>query len=93
MCPPRTARCIGPLRWPSRKAMSACSSTKARRWPSLLGRLATAPAGGRSRAVAPVPPGYLGRLLDAVDRAGVAVPPGLMVPKSGRELEVLALLR
>jgi len=31
--------------------------------------------------------------LDAVDRAGVAVPPGLMVPKSGRELEVLALLR
>jgi ATP/maltotriose-dependent transcriptional regulator MalT len=58
----------------------------------LLGRLATAPAAGQAKAVAQVPPAYLGRLLDAFDQAGVAVSPGLVVPLSGRELEVLALL-
>jgi LuxR family maltose regulon positive regulatory protein len=58
----------------------------------LLGRLAMAPAVEQAKAVAHVPPAYLGRLLDAFDRAGVAVPPGLVVPLSGRELEVLALL-
>jgi LuxR family transcriptional regulator, maltose regulon positive regulatory protein len=51
-----------------------------------------APAVEQAKAVAHVPPAYLGRLLDAFDRAGVAVPPGLVVPLSGRELEVLALL-
>jgi ATP/maltotriose-dependent transcriptional regulator MalT len=39
-----------------------------------------------------VPAAYLRRLLTAFDQAGVAVPPGLVVPLSGRELEVLALL-
>jgi LuxR family maltose regulon positive regulatory protein len=53
----------------------------------LLGRLATAPAVRRAAAVVPVPPACLGRLLGAFDRAGAAVPPGLVVPLSGRELE------
>jgi LuxR family maltose regulon positive regulatory protein len=54
----------------------------------LLGKLAM----GQAKAVAQVPPAYLGRLLDGFDQAGVGVPPGLAMPLSGRELEVLALL-
>jgi LuxR family transcriptional regulator, maltose regulon positive regulatory protein len=58
----------------------------------LLGTLATASATGKAVAATHVPAAYLRRLLDAFDQAGVAVPPGLVVPLSGRELEVLALL-
>jgi LuxR family transcriptional regulator, maltose regulon positive regulatory protein len=58
----------------------------------LLGTLATTPATRQTIAAAHVPPAYLRRLLDAFDQAGMAVPPGLMVPLSSRELEVLALL-
>jgi LuxR family transcriptional regulator, maltose regulon positive regulatory protein len=58
----------------------------------LLGRLATAPAMGQAVAGAHVPATSLRRLLHAFDQAGVAVPPGLVVPLSSRELEVLALL-
>jgi LuxR family transcriptional regulator, maltose regulon positive regulatory protein len=58
----------------------------------LLGRLATAPATGQAVAGAHVPAASLRRLLHAFDQAGVAVPPGLVVPLSSRELEVLALL-
>jgi len=57
----------------------------------LLGMLATALATGQAVA-AHVAPAYLRRLLAAFDQAGVAVPPGLTVPLSRRELEVLALL-
>jgi LuxR family transcriptional regulator, maltose regulon positive regulatory protein len=68
---------------------------------ALLGKL-VAPASGRASVTAQVPAAYLGRLLDAFERAGlpllarprrsgVAVA-GLLVPLSGRELEVLQLL-
>jgi LuxR family maltose regulon positive regulatory protein len=59
----------------------------------LLGRLATASATGKAAAAAHVRAAYLRRLLHEFDQAGAAVPPGLEVPLSGRELEVLALLR
>jgi LuxR family transcriptional regulator, maltose regulon positive regulatory protein len=58
----------------------------------LLGILATASATGKAVAATHVPAAYLRRLLHAFDQAGVAVPSGLVVPLSGRELEVLALL-
>ncbi len=58
----------------------------------LLGTLATTQATRQTITAAHVPAAYLRRLLDAFDQAGVAVPPGLVVPLSSRELEVLALL-
>jgi LuxR family transcriptional regulator, maltose regulon positive regulatory protein len=68
---------------------------------TLLGRLLTAePA--RVGAAGGVPPDYLARLAEAFDRAGLpavlraargaAVLPGLVVPLTSRELEVLRLL-
>jgi LuxR family maltose regulon positive regulatory protein len=68
---------------------------------ALLGKLA-APAQGRATVAAQVPPAYLGRLLDAFERAGLpvlarprrgaVVVAGLIEPLSARELEVLQLL-
>jgi LuxR family transcriptional regulator, maltose regulon positive regulatory protein len=68
---------------------------------ALLGKLA-APAQGRATVAAQVPPAYLGRLLDAFERAGLpvlarprrgaVVVAGLIEPVSARELEVLGLL-
>jgi LuxR family transcriptional regulator, maltose regulon positive regulatory protein len=58
----------------------------------LFGTLATSSATGKAVGATHVPAAYLRRLLDAVDQAGVAVPPGLVVPLSSRELQVLALL-
>jgi LuxR family transcriptional regulator, maltose regulon positive regulatory protein len=68
---------------------------------ALLGKLA-APSQGRATVAAQVPPAYLGRLLDAFERAGLpvlarprrggAMVAGLIEPLSARELEVLQLL-
>jgi LuxR family transcriptional regulator, maltose regulon positive regulatory protein len=68
---------------------------------ALLGKLA-APSPGHAAVAAQVPPAYLGRLLDAFERAGLpvlarprrgaVVVAGLIEPLSARELEVLGLL-
>jgi LuxR family transcriptional regulator, maltose regulon positive regulatory protein len=69
---------------------------------ALLRRLAVARAKGQALATAPPPAPYLERLLGAFQQAGLPVLPrprpggaavaGLVVPLSGRELEVLRLL-
>ena len=69
---------------------------------TLLGKLATAATAGQAVAAISVPEAYLARLLQAFERDRVAVLPRpgrdaaglpwLVVPLSGRELEVLALL-
>jgi LuxR family transcriptional regulator, maltose regulon positive regulatory protein len=68
----------------------------------LLRRLAVAAAKGQAVAAAPPPEPYLERLLGAFEQAGLPVLPrpgpggaavaGLVVPLSGRELQVLGLL-
>jgi LuxR family transcriptional regulator, maltose regulon positive regulatory protein len=68
----------------------------------LLGRLVRTPAKAQAVAAAQVPRAYLGRVLEAFERAGLAtLPPsqaggtalpGLVMPLSVRELEVLGLL-
>jgi ATP/maltotriose-dependent transcriptional regulator MalT len=69
---------------------------------SLLGKLATDIANGRTGGAERLPPAYLRRLVHAFTQAGLPVlsrptrggvaVPGLVVPPTARELEVLALL-
>ena len=69
---------------------------------TLLGKLSTTPATAQAVAAAHMPAAYLGRLLEAFERAGLAGPliprrgtaalPGLVAALSARELEVLGLL-
>jgi ATP/maltotriose-dependent transcriptional regulator MalT len=68
---------------------------------ALVGRFAAARRPGRDAGVQGVPPAYLARLVDAFARDGApvdrrrgrgALPPGLVVPLTARELEVLRLL-
>jgi LuxR family transcriptional regulator, maltose regulon positive regulatory protein len=69
---------------------------------ALLHRLATAPTAGRAVAAAHLPGPYLDRLLGAFERVGLPVVPrprrggaaipGLVMPLTSRELEVLGLL-
>ena len=83
-CAPRCRRWNAPWRWPSRRATSGCSSTRAPPWPRSSRR-------PRSHGIAH---DYVRRLQNALSGAEERAPvtQGLVDPLSQRELDVLRLL-